>query len=90
MGFTTLILSILSHGFICSKVDTSMFIYLHQSIILMLLLYVDDMQLIGNIPTLILSFITALSTNVAMKDFGDLYYFLEVKVVHTSSSLFLS
>jgi len=39
---------LLSKGFVCSEVDTSMFIYHHQSTSVVILLYVDDMLLTGN------------------------------------------
>ena len=48
---------LLSKGFVCSKVDSSMFVYHHHSTILVLLLYVDNMLLIGNNPSLISAFI---------------------------------
>ena len=68
-----------SKGFICSKVDSSMFVYHYHSTILVLLLYMDDMLLIGNSFALIHSFIATLSTEFAIKDLGDLHYFLGVQ-----------
>jgi len=67
-----------------------MFFYHHQSSILVLVLYVDDMLLTGNNLALISSFIITLSTQFAMKDLENLHYFLGVQVVRTSSSMFLS
>jgi len=53
---------LLANSFVCSKVDIFMFVYRHQSNVLVLLLYVDEMLLTGNNPTLIhkihLSFIS--------------------------------
>jgi len=67
-----------------------MFVCHQQSHILVLLLCVDHILLTDNNLALIHSFITTLSTHFATKDLGDLYYFLGVQVVRTSSSLFLS
>ena len=69
---------LLSNGFVCSKVDTSIFVYCHQSTVLVLLLYVDDMLLTGSNPALIHKFISHLSHHFAMKDLGDLHYLLGV------------
>jgi len=66
-----------------------MFIYHHHNAILVLLLYVDDI-LTGNNPAIIQAFIKTLSSQFAMKDNGDLHYFIRVQVVRTSAGLFLS
>jgi len=55
-----------------------MFVYRHQSILLVLLLYIDDMLLTGDNPALIHAFIATLSTHFAMKDLGDLHYLQRV------------
>lgn len=67
-----------------------MFIYRSGPHILILLLYLDDIIITSSAPTLIYSFIDRLSHEFAMKDLGDLHYFLGVQVVRTPSSLFLS
>jgi len=38
----------ISQGLVCSKVDSSIFVYHRQSTILIILLYVDAMLVIGN------------------------------------------
>jgi len=68
-----------------------MFVYhCHSTILIVLLLYVDDMLLIGNNTTLIHTFTSHLSHHFTMKDLGDLHYFLGVQVVHIPLGLFLS
>ena len=69
---------LLSRGFICSRVDSSIFFYRHQSHILILLLYVDYILLTSNNTALINSFIATISTHFAMKDLGDLHYLIGV------------
>jgi len=66
-----------------------MFVYHRQSSIMLLLLYVDDMLLIGNNPAL-QSFILELFAYFAMKDLGDVHYFLGVQLMSTPFGLFLS
>ena len=81
---------LLFHCFACSTVDPSMFVYSTGSHTLILLLYVDDIVLTGSTASLLHSFITILSQQFAMKDLGDLYYFLGLQVVRSPSSLFLT
>ncbi|XP_015162050.1 uncharacterized mitochondrial protein AtMg00810-like [Solanum tuberosum] len=81
---------LLSHGFICSKSDASMFIHRSSSGILILLLYVDDIILTGNHSSLLNRFISLFSRQFAMKDLGDLHYFLGVQAVCSSHGLHLS
>ncbi|XP_015165149.1 uncharacterized mitochondrial protein AtMg00810-like [Solanum tuberosum] len=79
-----------SHGFTCSKSDTSMFVRHSASGILVLLLYVDDIILTGSHSPLLDQFISLLSSQFSMKDLGELHYFLGVQVVCSSDSLHLS
>ena len=81
---------LLSKCFICSKVDASLFVCRQQNIILVLLLYADGMPLTDNNPTTLHAFITTLSAQFAMKDLGDIHYFLGVQVMRTPTGLFLS
>jgi len=69
---------LLTHEFICSQSDLSMFIYHHNIHIIILPLYADDIILTGCSISLLSSFISTLSTQFAMKDFGLLHYFLGV------------
>lgn len=85
--FSTFLQSI---GFTCTNSDTSMFVFLYDKHILILLLYVNDIILTGSSPKLISHLISKLSFEFSMKDLGDLHYFLGVQAVRTSSTLFLS
>ncbi|XP_052623860.1 uncharacterized mitochondrial protein AtMg00810-like [Lactuca sativa] len=58
--------------------------------IIYLLVYVDDLILTGNNEQVISSFITKLHREFAVKDLGDLNYFLGLEVSYTDDGLFLS
>lgn len=53
-------------------------------------MYVDDIILTGNNPSMIRLFISTLHFEFAIKDLGKLNYFLGLEVTYTSSGLFLS
>jgi hypothetical protein len=64
-----------------SKADSSLFIYSNNSIIMYLLIYVDDIIIIASIPVAITKLLQLLSVDFAVKDLGDLHYFLGVEVL---------
>lgn len=80
---------LLEFGFVCSKVDPSLFVYHYNEDTLVLLLYVDDILLTGSNPTLFKDLILQLSHRFVMKDLGDFYYFLGIQAHATSQGLFL-
>ncbi|XP_059304047.1 uncharacterized mitochondrial protein AtMg00810-like [Lycium ferocissimum] len=77
-------------GFFCSKADSSLFVLHSSKGILLLLLYVDDIILTGNSSILLSELIVTLKSRFAMKDMGDLHYFLGIEVRRSSGGLFLS
>ncbi|XP_021995975.1 uncharacterized mitochondrial protein AtMg00810-like [Helianthus annuus] len=79
-----------SLGFKGSKTDPSLFIYSSKGTLLYMLVYVDDIILTGNNPSLIDQVIHSLGTTFAIQDLGSLSYFLGVEVVHQGSNLILS
>jgi hypothetical protein len=81
---------LISHQFVNSKADTSLFIYNHDGIIAYFLVYVDDLLLTGNNGRFLSSFIAALSSCFSVKYMGSLHYFLGVEVLPTSTGLILS
>lgn len=80
---------LLEYGFSCSKADPSLFMYHHDGMTMVLLLYVDDIILTGSDKDLFSHLIEALSTKFAMKDLGNLHYFLGIQVEATESGMFL-
>jgi len=81
---------LLTHGFICSQSDPSMFIFRSSHHILILLLYVDDIILTGSSSSLLFSFVEVLPRQFVMKDLSDFHYFLGVQVSRSYTGLFLS
>ena len=63
-------------GFMNSCSDTSLFICRHGSSLLFLLVYIDDILIIGSNPLAISQLITNLRHEFAVKDLGHLKYFL--------------
>ncbi|KAL8102499.1 hypothetical protein AgCh_027122 [Apium graveolens] len=77
-------------GFIQSKSDTALFLYQHVSVHLFLLVYVDDILFTGSDNKLIVTIIAKLSESFALKDLGQLSYFLGIEVMQCKEGLFLS
>ncbi|XP_012845859.1 PREDICTED: uncharacterized protein LOC105965858 [Erythranthe guttata] len=84
-------------GFRECKSNTSLFVYCRNSSrdcsnssCNYLLLYVDDIVLTASTPELLRSIIASLNQEFAMKDLGDLHYFLGISVTRSSNGLFLS
>ena len=77
-------------GFTNSRCDSSLFIYRQGHHIAYLLLYVDDIVLTGSSSELLSRIISALGSEFAMSDLGDLHYFLGISATRTSTGLFLS
>ncbi|KAL7609266.1 hypothetical protein Lser_V15G09760 [Lactuca serriola] len=55
-----------------------------------ILLYVDDITLIGTSTPLLSHITSLLSAEFAMKDLGDLHYFLGISATRSTTGLFLS
>ncbi|CAH9137156.1 unnamed protein product, partial [Cuscuta epithymum] len=81
---------LLSQGFSQSKSDSSMFVFRTQTHVVYILLYVDDILITGSSVVLVRSIIQSLSTQFAMKDLGDIHFFLGLQTKRTSKGLFLS
>ncbi|KAH7843176.1 hypothetical protein Vadar_013578 [Vaccinium darrowii] len=81
---------LLSLGFKNSLVDSSLFV-LHQGAdLIYFLVYVDDLLITGNNPQLVDQIITQLSASFALKDLGQLHFFLGIEVVTTPKGILLS
>lgn len=72
------------------QADTSMFIYKSASVIIIFLVYVDDILVTGNSFSLIQRYISDLHLQFSLKDMGDLSYFLSVQVTRDKSGMHLS
>uniref|UniRef100_A0A2N9J0X7 Uncharacterized protein n=1 Tax=Fagus sylvatica TaxID=28930 RepID=A0A2N9J0X7_FAGSY len=59
---------LIDYGFFCSTADSSLFIYNHDSHILILLVYVDDIILTGSSDSLLADFVSHLGVQFSIKD----------------------
>lgn len=82
--------ALLTGGFIHSQADSSLFILRRGTSIVLLLVYVDDVIVTGNDPSLITHLIADLDTQFALKDLGNLSYFLGIQVFQLESRLLLN
>lgn len=69
-------------GFTSSHCDPSLFIYSRGSTCLYLLIYVDDILISGSLSTLVHDLIHKLNAKFALKQLGQLDYFLGIEVKH--------
>ncbi|KAG8491206.1 hypothetical protein CXB51_014365 [Gossypium anomalum] len=74
-----------SVGFTVSRSDASLFVQITSSTTLYVLVYVDDIIITCNDSTAITSFIEQLYAMFSLKNMGNLYYFLGVEVMRSSS-----
>ena len=77
-------------GFTASFVDSSLFIFQSKSILIYLLLYMDDIIITWNNSKHVSSLIIALISVFELKDLGALNYFLGVQISQTQFGLTLT
>lgn len=77
-------------GFTASKADTSLFVRVSSDHIVLLMVYVDDIVITGSSTGEIDRVVHQLHTKFALKDIGQLHFFLGIEVQHTLQGLFLS
>ena len=77
-------------GFLTSKSDSSLFIQKGRLGPVSILLYVDDLVIIGADLGEIDRVKLQLATSFDMKDRVDLYYFLEIEVIRTPEGILIS
>ena len=82
--------ALLSWDFVQCQSDSCMFLYMKSSVVIILLVYVDDILLTGSHPTILQQLIAKLNGQFALKDLGSLHFFLGIKAHRTDSSLHLS
>ena len=79
----------------CSRVfkiqaDVSLFLYKTKGIILMLLVYVDDILITRNNSITISDLVHDLNKSFLLKDLGSLHYFQGIKAFQDETSLYLT
>nr|KYP62479.1 Retrovirus-related Pol polyprotein from transposon TNT 1-94 [Cajanus cajan] len=77
--------TLLGFGFVQSRCDPSLLIYKQSQVCIYMLIYVDDIIVTGNSHSLVQSFISKLNGVFALKQLGDLDYFLGIEVKRTNS-----
>lgn len=78
-----------SSGFCNSYADASLFVYSFGSILLYILIYVDDIIVTGNDSVAVTNIITCLGDRFSVKDHGDISYFLGIEVTKMPTGLHL-
>jgi len=76
-------------GFHASSVDSNLFILHHDTFVVYLLLYVDDIIVTGNSLPFIDHLVSRLATIFDLKNLGPLAYFLGLQIEYTSQGLFV-
>lgn len=80
---------LLQIGFVNSLADASLFVYCRGSVLIYMLVYVNDIILTGNNNEAIASVISTLAGWFSLKDEGDIHYFLGIEVTRTNKGLHL-
>lgn len=78
-----------ANGFHQSHSYYSLFIYSYSDVFLCVLVYVDDLIIIGSQPQAIQSFKNHLHTCFLIKDLGPLKYFLGIELARNSQGIYL-
>lgn len=78
-----------SFGFQQSTGDLSLFVFSHDDILIYLLIYMDDMVLIGNSTSVMAHITEFISTHFKIKALGALHYFLGIQVYRDTTDCIL-
>ena len=76
-------------GFIASKADTSLFIYNKANTVIFVLIYVDDIIVASSSQNATDALLHDLSSEFALKDLGDLSFFLGIEVKKVQDGIVL-
>jgi hypothetical protein len=77
-------------GFSASKVDSSLFFYSDSTCTMFVLLYVDDIIIVSSSSKFTSNLVKKLNQEFALKDLGDLPYFLGIEVKRTNEGLLIT
>jgi histone deacetylase 1/2 len=77
-------------GFHASKADTSLFYFHKGSVIVFVLVYVDDIIVVSSTSEATSGLLRNLKEAFALKDLGDLHYFLGMEVTKVRDGIILS
>ena len=88
--FSRLIDQLQALGFKGSQMDHSLYVYHHGSTLFYFLIYVNDIIITGVDIHAINKVISLLQDNFAIKDMGDLSFFLGIEAIRSNHGLYLS
>lgn len=88
--YSKLSMKLQEFGFVPSKDDTSLFIYDKSGIRIYILVYVDDIIIASSSPSSVTTLIQEFSTEFALKDMGELTYFLGIEASRKAGDLILT
>ena len=88
--FSKLSTALLADGFTQCLSDVSLFVYSRDSILCYVLIYVDDIIITGSSPDFVSGLIGRLHSQFALKDLGQLSYFLGIQTTFSEDVLHLS
>lgn len=74
-------------GFYPSKADTSLFLYNKSGVMIFVLIYVDDIIVTSSSDQAISALLHDLNADFALKDLGDLHFFLGIEINKTQNGL---
>jgi histone deacetylase 1/2 len=81
--------TLISFGFMKSKCDPSLLVHSHNGSVTYVLVYVDDILITGSAPQAIQDLIHKLNVHFALKQLGQLDYFLGIEVHQLSTGALL-
>jgi hypothetical protein len=76
--------------FVPSKGDTSLFFFHSNGITMYILVYVDDIIIASSSPKATNGLLKKLEEDFALKDLGDLHYFLSIEVTKSQQGILLT
>jgi histone deacetylase 1/2 len=76
--------------FVPSKADTSLFLFNKSGVTIFVLIYVDDIIVTSSSDHAITTLLKDLNDNFAIKDLGNLHFFLGIEVKRNSDGLVLT
>jgi histone deacetylase 1/2 len=79
-----------SLGFCASKADTSLFFYNKGEVTIFMLIYVDDIVVASSSEKTVDALLHDLGLDFALKDLGDVHYFLGIEVKKVHNGIILS
>jgi hypothetical protein len=77
-------------GFTPSKADTSLFLYNKSGIVIYVLIYVDDIIVTSSSTKVVFALPHDLKDDFALKDLGDLHFFLGIEVIKVHDGFLLT